>query len=347
MLSAAAPELSSPGGKIYHGGDLVSARILFPAAPEPWLDLSTGINPEAYPVGSLASSAWSRLPAPADREVLERTAAAAYGVTLPATIVAAPGTQALLQLLPRLILARRVAILGFTYQEHAACWRAAGASVRVVTDIEDLCAGDVDAAVVVNPNNPDGRIVAAADLLGVARSLSARGGTLIVDEAFMDVVRPSASLVPSLPGSGVIVLRSFGKTYGLAGLRLGFAVAGSDLAGHLRAMMGPWAVSGPAISVGARALADQDWLHGTIARLEAATARLDELVTAAGLEVLGGTSLFRLTSSPRAAGWFARLGRAGILVRPFPAQPGWLRFGIPGSDEAAWARLSHALAAGA
>lgn len=326
---------------VFHGGDLAAARALFPGAPEPWLDLSTGINPHAYPVGAIAPSAFSRLPAAADVAALEQGAAAAYGATRPAAVVSAPGTQALIQLLPRLIPARQVAVLGFSYQEHAACWRAAGATVRVVDHIGDLTAADIDVAVIVNPNNPDGRLVPVADLLAVAAHLAARERTLIVDEAFMDVVRPSASLVPHLPDAGAIVLRSFGKAYGLAGLRLGFAVATPAQSGRLRAMMGPWAVSGPAIAIGARALADDAWLEATRLRLDAAARCLDEVLRAAGLELVGGTSLYRLAASHEAAGWFQRLGRAGILVRPFPDRPHWLRFGLPGSPDA-WARLCHA-----
>lgn len=322
-----------------HGGDVAAARLRFPNAPDDWLDLSTGINADPYPVGELPADAWTRLPEPASVRALEADAAAAYGARAE-SVVAAPGTQALIQWLPRLLPARRVAILDFTYAEHAGGWRAAGAQVDVVSEIEALAGADV--AVVVNPNNPDGRLVSADRLAQLARALGSRGGGLIVDEAFIDVYPPAASLASRLPDKGVVLLRSFGKTYGLAGLRLGFAIATPDLAPRLRAAVGPWAVSGPAIAIGRRALVDDVWLRATASRLEAAAARLDALLRAAGFEVPGGTPLFRLGSHAKAARMFQRLGEAGILVRRFPARPDWLRFGIP-LHEKDWARLKRAL----
>jgi len=174
-----------------------------------------------------------------------------------------------------------------------------------------------------------------------AQALARRGGLLVVDEAFMDVIAPAMSLLPALPG-GAIVLRSFGKAYGLAGLRLGFAVASGELGGRLRAALGPWAVSGPAVAIGRRALADKRWLAAATARLKEEARRLDHLLSEAGFTVVGGTPLFRLAECEDAAMWFRKLGRAGILTRPFPARAGVLRFGIP-SDERGWARLEAAL----
>jgi cobalamin biosynthetic protein CobC len=173
------------------------------------------------------------------------------------------------------------------------------------------------------------------------KQIASQVGTLIVDEAFMDVIHPSASLAPTLPGNAIL-LRSVGKAYGLAGMRLGFAIASADLAARLRAALGPWAVSGPAIAVGARALADSAWLADTACRLAADSARLDRLLTAAGFTIVGGTPLFRLGRCANADGWFARLANAGILVRPFPADPGLLRFGIP-HGVCDWERLETVL----
>ncbi|HEY0146741.1 MAG TPA: threonine-phosphate decarboxylase CobD [Methylovirgula sp.] len=327
---------------VYHGGDLGAARSLFPEAPTPWLDLSTGINAIPYPTEAFSQQALTRLP---DRHALMRlltAAAAAYGAKDMQNVVAAPGTQALIQWLPRLVPGRRVAILGFGYQEYPALWRAAGAEVFVTDDVTDLTNPGVDVAIVVNPNNPGGRLVDPQTLTEIATRLARRGGLLIVDEAFMDLMRPAMSLIPQLPQHGALVLRSFGKAYGLAGIRLGFAVTGLDLAERLRTALGPWAVSGPAIEIGAAALTDQDWLEESAARLAQQAIRLDALLTAAGFSILGGTPLCRLAQHEDAALWFQKFGRRGILTRSFPERPDWLRFGFPGV-ETDWARLAEAL----
>jgi cobalamin biosynthetic protein CobC len=324
----------------YHGGNINAARRLFPDAPEPWIDLSTGINATPYPVGTVAASMWTRLPELSEIAELEQAAHVAYGAGPSAGIVAAPGTQALIQWLPRLFPARRVGVLGFTYTEHEKCWRQAGADVTAVKSASELV--NFDTGIVVNPNNPDGRTVPADDLVWIARALAQLGGQLIVDEAFMDVHH--GSLVPHLPVCGAVVLRSFGKVYGLAGLRLGFAVSSPEVCARLRSAFGPWAVSGPAIEIGRRAFMDSRWLAATVQRLGDGACRLDGLLQAAGIEVVGGTNLFRLARHKDAAGLFSRLCLAGILTRPFQAQPDWLRFGIPGGP-AEWERLDTALRA--
>jgi cobalamin biosynthetic protein CobC len=323
----------------YHGGNLGAARRLFQNAPQPWIDLSTGINPIPYPVGEILADAWSRLPQAEDLAALEDTARGAYGAGPATEIVAAPGTQAIIQWLPRIFPARRIGILGHTYGEHAECWRAAGSDVVTAQSLADLA--DCEVGVVVNPNNPDGRFITPEELVQTARAFAAHGGLLAIDEAFMDVMPNGSSVIPALP-AGAIVLRSFGKAYGLAGLRLGFALAIGGLGEKLRAAMGPWAVSGPAIAIGRRALADRDWLATATARLVEESRRLDHLLMKAGFTVVGGTPLFRLAECEDAAMWFRKLGRAGILTRPFPTRPSVLRFGIP-SVACGWARLEAAL----
>ncbi|MFE1598046.1 threonine-phosphate decarboxylase CobD [Methylobacterium sp. ID0610] len=323
---------------IRHGGDLDEARRLFPDAPTPWIDLSTGINPVPYPCPALEASLLTRLPAPEDARALEAAAASAYGAD-PAQVVAAPGTQALIGWLPVLRPASRVAVVGPTYAEHAAAWRGAGHHVATVPNL--AAAMQAEVAVVVNPNNPDGRVAGRGALAEAAAILAARGGLLVVDEAFADL-EPVESLCGEVP-AGAVVLRSFGKTYGLAGLRLGFAVARDPLAGRLRRSLGPWAVSGPAIAVGRAALADRAWRETAAAARGRDAARLDRLLTGAGGRLVGGTRLFRTADFPDAPALFARLGRAGLFVRRFEAAPARLRFGLPG-DAGAWARLEGALA---
>lgn len=320
-----------------HGGDLDASRRRFPGAPEPWIDLSTGINPWPYPLPSIPPEAWTRLPSADAGEALLTAAAAAYGVADPACLAAAPGSQALIQMLPRLRPPGRVAIVAPTYAEHARCWALAGHDVREVADAEDASA---EVLVVVNPNNPDGRVVDRSALLALAEAQAARGGWLVVDEAFADVV-PGCSVADAV-GPGLLVLRSFGKMYGLAGLRLGIAVAERGLAAALRDAFGPWAVAGPALTVATAALADRDWQVAMVDRLVAASAELRSLLTRHGFQVVGGTPLFCLAAHPDASALADRLAAAGILVRRFAGRPTLLRFGLP-PDEAALRRLTEVI----
>jgi cobalamin biosynthetic protein CobC len=322
-----------------HGGSLAAARKLFPAAPEPWVDLSTGINPHSYPLFDLPQAALTRLPEPARAAELAAVAAQAYGAPA-GSVVAAPGTQILLPLVMRLVKPGRATILGPTYAEHARAAALAGHRVEETSRVEALY--DADLAVVVNPNNPDGRVLAPGQLLGLARGLARRGGLLVIDEAFMDVGSRQDSLAGEVERGGLVVLRSFGKFFGLAGLRLGFAIAPTHVARHLDAELGPWAVSGAALEYGLEALADLNWQAAMRARLQHEAARLDALLARHGLSVLGGTSLFRFVGHPDAQAVFERLGRSGILVRRFGRLPERLRFGLP-AGETELARLDRAL----
>jgi len=314
------------------------AQALFPQAPEPWIDLSTGINPIPYPLPELPLSLWQCLPGKTDEAALLAAARTAYRIRPESGLVAAPGTQILIELLPRLVPAANVAVLGPTYGEHAPAWRKAGAAVREIADLADI--GDANVVVLVNPNNPDGRVVAQQTLIELAASLAERGGLLVVDEAFADFA-PEISLLPIVP-EGALVLRSFGKAYGLAGLRLGFAVGETRFTDALQAMLGPWAVAGPALHVGAVALGDWDWLSRAGEARAADSRRLDALLDPHG-RIVGGTVLYRLLETSQAPALFERLGRAGIYVRRFQHDPARLRFGLPGS-ESEWRRLAEALA---
>ncbi len=322
----------------YHGGGLSAAAQKYPEAPRPWLDLSTGINAVAYPFAPLGPEVFARLPEAEHISALEAAAAQAFGLGGGAC-VAAPGTQALLQILPRLIPAKKVGQLGFTYAEHGRCWAASGAEVFRAEAQEDLL--DAEVAVIVNPNNPDGRPLRAEELRDLAQKFASRGKWLVVDEAFADFM-PENSLAPLLPLPGVIVLRSFGKCFGLAGLRLGFALSVEPFGKRLKAALGPWAVSGAAVEIGVRAYADAAWRDASAKRLAGEGARLDEILSAAGFELVGGTPLFRLARHEKAGDIFATLCRAGILTRPFAEKPDWLRFGIPYGEQN-FARLAAAL----
>lgn len=322
-----------------HGGSLARARALFPQAPEPWVDLSTGIGPHAYPFSPPPATAFRRLPEPRRALELADAAGVAYGAPR-GSVVSAPGTQILLPRVAALVPPGRALILGPTYAEHCVAAAQAGHRVEEVGGFAALAQADL--AIVVNPNNPDGRLIARADLLTLRDRLAVRGGLLVVDEAFMDVGLEGGSVAGDVEAGGLVVLRSFGKFYGLAGIRLGFAIAASDLAARLTADLGPWAVSGPALEIGIEGLRDAAWRMSHRQRLAADAARLDRLLASGGIPVSGGTSLFRFVRMPGAAVLFRRLGEAGIIVRHFEERPDDLRFGLPG-NESEWQRLETAL----
>jgi cobalamin biosynthetic protein CobC len=330
---------------IHHGGDLTQAERRFGRPDAGWLDLSTGINADPYPLTDVNPITLYRLPQSAAMERLLAAARRCYRIPDGAAIVAGPGSQALMQWLPTLAGFRPVAVLGPTYSEHVRTWMAAGHRVVEVLDLADASAAEV--VVLVNPNNPDGRAFDPAELIGLARARAKQGGFLVVDEAFADV-SPDASVIPHLKDQPVVTLRSFGKFFGLAGLRLGFAVGAPDLIAGLERKLGPWAVSGPAVEIGARALGDTAWIDATRIKLRERRERLDDALAETGLRILGGTDLFRLVAHDRAQEIFRLLAEAGVFVRAFPDRGTWLRFGVPGtaSDLSRLRRaLSSAMAA--
>ncbi|MDX8538128.1 threonine-phosphate decarboxylase CobD [Mesorhizobium abyssinicae] len=324
-----------------HGGSLGRASALFPHAPRPFVDLSTGINPHSYPIFELPATTLSRLPEAARLGELRAVAAGAYGAPSTAHVAAAPGTQILLPRVASLVKPGKALVLGPTYAEHSRAAAIAGHAAADVDDVEALA--EADLAVVVNPNNPDGRVVERERLLQLAAHLRAKGGLLVVDEAFMDVGPGGESLAGDVGQGGIVVLRSLGKFFGLAGVRLGFALADTLTVQRLETQLGPWAVAGPALEYGIRALGDLDWQAAMRGRLAQDAARLDKLFARFGATVAGGTTLFRYLRLPEAAGLFSALGERGILLRHFALRPQVLRAGLPG-DEAEWQRLEAALA---
>ncbi len=324
-----------------HGGSLGRARALFPDAPLPFVDLSTGINPHSYPLFDLPATSLSRLPEAGRARELTEIAARTYGAPSSANVVAAPGTQILLPCVASLARPGKVLVLGPTYAEHARAAAIAGHAVSEVNDFAALV--EADLAIIVNPNNPDGRIIERDRLLALAAKLRAKGGLLVVDEAFMDVSPREHSLAGDVGQGGIVVLRSFGKFFGLAGVRLGFALSDTPTIERLEAQFGPWAVAGPALEYGIRALADIRWQDDMRASLANASVRLDALFGRFGVPVAGGTALFRYLSLPDAACLFSALGEGGILLRHFADRPAVLRAGLPGSENE-WKRLESALA---
>ncbi len=327
-----------------HGGDLAEARRLSKTLAGPLIDLSTGINPRPYPLPPIPDDAWTALP---QRDALKGLLAAArraYAVDPEAEVLAGPGTQSLIQALPRVCAGYgTAAIVSPTYNEHAHVWDAAEFPVEEIADPREAVPGHHGVLVLVNPNNPDGRRWEPRDLLPLVRAMAAGGGVTIVDEAFADGA-PEISLASQAGQAGLIVLRSFGKMFGLAGLRLGFALGDATRLAALVREIGPWAVSGPAIEVGAAALNDSQWLADTRRDLAARRAALDAVLAGSRLAIIGGTDLFRLVALPGAAALQRHLAHDGIWTRAFDYEPRWLRLGLH-PDESALARLEASLAA--
>jgi cobalamin biosynthetic protein CobC len=316
-----------------HGGNIDWAMSTFGGAPERWIDLSTGINRIPYPLPPLPAYAWTDLPTRAAMAALTDAARAAYHTR--AAILPLAGAQGAIQMIPRLGAPGRARVLTPTYNEHAASLRAAGWSVEEVSTPDALTGAEL--AVVVNPNNPDGQGY-PVDLL---HDIASKVGRLVVDESFADP-RPDLSLAAHAGVRGLFVLRSFGKFYGLAGVRLGFALGHADDLAPLAEMAGPWPISGAAIEIGRLALADRDWADATTSRLRKEALLLDALADRRGWQPQGGTELFRLYHTPEAATAQRQLAQNQIWSRIFPYSQNWIRLGLPGSADE-WARLEAAL----
>ncbi|MEX0305524.1 MAG: threonine-phosphate decarboxylase CobD [Leisingera sp.] len=306
-----------------HGGNLSAAMAEFGGARSDWIDLSTGINPHPYPLPEFTAADWGALPDAAALADLEQAARAFWNIPDEAAVLAAPGASALIAAIPALAEPRWVQITKPTYNEHAAAFEARGWIIRVD--------GPAEARVAVHPNNPDGRMWSEDQL---------SAPLTIIDESFCDVC-PDESLIRMAARPGVIVLKSFGKFWGLAGLRLGFAIGDPKLIKELSTWQGPWAVSGPALRAGTLALQDQAWAEETRGRLRLDAARMDEMVLAKGASLVGGTDLFRLYNVDDAAAWQDKLARARIWSRIFPYSKTFLRLGLPPAD--GWERLEAAL----
>lgn len=308
-----------------HGGNLASARAAY--GGEDWIDLSTGINRRPWPVPPISPQAWTALPTAPAHQALTLAAARAYGAD-PARILPLAGAQAAIQLYPRLAPPGLARVLAPTYNEHAASLRAQGWRVEEVTDPEALNGADL--AVVVTPNNPDG---------GTPDPLRIDAGLVVADESFADP-HPGLS-VAHRAGGRLLVLRSFGKFYGLAGVRLGFLLGDPALLARAADLAGPWSVSGPALEIGAMALGDTAWQVETTARLMADAARLDALALGAGWRLVGGTALFRTYATPDAQAAQDHLARHRIWSRIFPYSAFWVRLGLPDGDD--WPRIQAAM----
>ncbi|MCI2399763.1 threonine-phosphate decarboxylase [Aliiroseovarius subalbicans] len=304
-----------------HGGGLDAAIAQYGGVRSDWLDLSTGINPHAYPVGDVPAGAWQQLPDRSAFDRLEKAARAFWSVPDDAAVLAAPGASSIIARIPTLAAPGVVDIPAPTYNEHAAAFQQTGWQVGT----------GGTARVLVHPNNPDGRLWHDP---GFNRPLT------VIDESFCDVVL-GVSHIAQAPRPGVVILKSFGKFWGLAGLRLGFAIGEPKLIARLRDSLGPWQVSGPALTIGATALEDMRWANRMRQQLAVDAARLDAMVMHKGADLKGGTALFRLYEVDDAAKWQKRLAKRKVWSRTFPYSKTWLRLGLPPSDR--WAQLERAV----
>ena len=321
-----------------HGGRLREAAAHYDIPLADWLDLSTGINPEAWPVPALPPEVWQRLPEAGDG--LEAAAAAYYGN---ANLLPVAGSQAAIQLLPTLLPRAVVACISPIYAEHPQAWQRAGHRLRFLQNATLSRALGVATPYVLlcNPNNPTADQHPRAVAVDAAQQLKKRGGWLIVDEAFIDPTPEEslASLAGTEEAPNLIVLRSLGKFFGLAGARVGFVFAAPDLLNRMQEAMGPWTIAGPARAAARLALQDTAWQAAARERLHAASQRLHALLSAHG--EVKSTLLFATLTCDQPAELNEFLARRGILVRRFEQQA-LLRFGLPDS-ETAWQRLGAAL----
>lgn len=322
--------------ELHHGGRLREAAARYGIPLDEWLDLSTGINPVGWPVPQLPTDCWQRLPEKDDG--LEAAAESYYGNH---NLLAVAGSQVAIQLLPRLRQKGRVGMLQPSYAEHEAAWRRAGHQVLELTPATiDESLPTLDVLLLINPNNPTGKRFSPEQLLHWHEQLQGRAGWLVVDEAFIDAT-PQFSLVRHCGQEGLVVLRSMGKFFGLAGVRAGFVFAWPLLLQRMIRELGPWHVSGPAREVVRRALLDNSWQAQTRTRLEYAGSRLSALLGHTGLKVVGGTALFHYVQHPLAPNLHELLAQQGIFTRLF-SSPAALRFGLPGSEDE-WQRLQQQL----
>jgi cobalamin biosynthetic protein CobC len=300
-----------------HGGGIDAAIAQYGGTRNDWIDLSTGINPMPYPLPSFQNYHWSQLPDSTAFDAFEAAAREFWQVPENATIIPASGASAIIAMLPSVLMGGTVVIPEPTYNEHEAAYLANGWAV----------ADNGDVKTIVHPNNPDGYLYSAADLTAQ---------TCVIDESFCDGC-PEHSMMSHAIDNGHLIIKSFGKFWGLAGMRLGTVIVPKSLAPALRDRIGPWAVSGPALYTGTRALHDAQWSIDTRQRLSEDAQKLDDIMWNKGAKSIGGTTLFRLYHVDHAGEWYDRFAQNRILTRVFPYSQHFLRLGIPAHDQ--WQRV--------
>lgn len=295
-----------------HGGRLGNAIKNFGGTHDTWLDFSTGINPNSYPIPEIPKRYWQALPDGPDTTVLQNAAIKFWNVPDGTVVIPASGVSALIAILPQLVHGDRICLISPTYNEFEAAFTGQGW----------LLADQAPVRVYVNPNNPDGRLFTRQDIERTHETLT------VIDESFCDTC-PENSMIDLARHPGYIILKSIGKFWGLGGMRLGFAVTHPDLAEKIQCLLGPWPISGPAQFIGQKVLSDQIWARKTRTSLHHMSKQLDTILNSKGGNVIGGTSLFRLVDIKNAYALYTHLCRHHILTRVFPYAPHWMRFGLP------------------
>jgi cobalamin biosynthetic protein CobC len=310
--------------KINHGGNLHQAADLYNIPLKNWMDLSTGINPRSWQPPKIPAFVWQRLPEADDDLLL--VAQQYYGCE---NLLPIAGSQVAIQLLPYYRKCSRIGIVSPCYAEHAYWWRQAGHSVVTIRPDEiDLFIRGLDVLLLSNPNNPDGTQYSVDNLLRWHRQLIKDDGWLIVDEAFIDST-PQQSLLShnKIMPKGLIVLRSIGKFFGLAGIRLGFIAAKSSLLEQIAQQQGPWSVSHPARWLGILALTDQQWQQQARDFLAKQSKTLQQVLSQS-FQNIHKTNYFCYIQHPDAKQIKHKLAQQGIWIRYFD-KPSAVRLGLP------------------
>lgn len=305
-----------------HGGQLIKASQKYGIPLEDWLDLSTGINPVSYPVKNIPASVLNQLPENDDRLI---HAAKAYYKTQ--NVLTVSGSQWAIEQLPFLFPISRVGVINPSYYEHALQWQKAGHQIIEIIEGEvDNCLSDIDILIIINPNNPTGKFFSKKQLLSWHDSLQKKGGTLIIDEAFMDIT-PNKSLVSDNMLESLIILRSIGKFFGLAGIRIGFVIAEPKFLLRLKKCQGLWAISNTSAWIAEQALRDLVWQKKMRLQLPVMRKKTVKWLESIGLRVSCATDLFIYVQTEEAEKIYLSLAKLGVLVRYFE-EDNSLRFGL-------------------
>lgn len=310
-------------GNIQHGGNLLQAIEEFGGNQEDWLDLSTGISPYTIDLPEFHQDVWRRLPDPKYVKLLEGKAKEFYQTK--SNCLAVPGSQFAIQHLSKVV-DGEIGILEPTYGEYAASFVRNGKSYTSLENISDI--GNASSVILANPNNPDGRIYTSQELLKLAVQLSERNGYLVVDEAFMAIDDPNSLLNEVDATTNVVILRSIGKFFGLAGIRLGFVFSSEKFRAKLAAYLGPWAVTGPALAIADHIFANRFIANELKQKISVRHQQMGEILEQSGLQIVGKNDLFFLIRHPKANALHISLKQQKVLTRIFDYNSDWIRIGL-------------------